>query len=112
MAERSSLVAGFLIATKTITNNAASSSRSIMVRKLIIIVVDAVLSVAVINVVTILLASAGSAIFGNVKGTDGVNYGNYNSTILIAIAFAITVAFSIWFYKFTTKIMNKRKVEK
>lgn len=78
-----------------------------MVIKILKIVLDAVISFAVLYITTILLAWVGGVVFGTVKGTDGKDYGNYNSGVLIAISFALTIVFAVWFYKFLNKKSRK-----
>jgi len=78
-----------------------------MKSKILKVVIDVVLSIVFFFITSILLAWAGGAIFGTVKGADGQNYGNYNSGILIAIAFILTIAFAIFFYKMLSKKSNK-----
>lgn len=78
-----------------------------MKSKAVKIVLDAVLSVVVLFVSSILLAWILGTVFGGTKGADGKEYGNYNSGILLVIASAITVTFAVWFYKMLSKKSNK-----
>lgn len=78
-----------------------------MKNKILKIVVDTVVSFVFFFITAILLSWVGSVVFGTVKGADGRDYGNYNSGILIVIAFALTIVFSVRFYKFLNKDSRK-----
>jgi len=74
-----------------------------MGNKVLKIVLDIVLSIVVLVVSTGILAWVSSLVFGTTKGVDGQDYTNVNSLVLLAITFAITVVFAVWFYGFLDK---------
>jgi len=66
-----------------------------MLRKVIKIVIDAVLSLVFLLMMSIIIDSLAGAIFGNKPNGDA----DFNGHILLAITVTITLVFSVWFYK-------------
>lgn len=70
-----------------------------MVSKIIIIVVDTVLSFIFFIIAAILLDLVASKIFGTHQ-VNGETVLNVNGGIMVAVTLALTIAFAVWFYKF------------
>jgi hypothetical protein len=102
---RASLVAGFLIATKLLLNNAVSSGRSFMVSKLIKIVIDAILTFVFFIVMSIIVNSTAASIFGKKPNGDA----NFNGHVLLIITTVIAIVFAVWFYKYVSIKKNETK---
>jgi UDP-N-acetylmuramyl pentapeptide phosphotransferase/UDP-N-acetylglucosamine-1-phosphate transferase len=74
-----------------------------MKSKILRIVLDVALSVVAFFVVMIILGWASYLLFGTTKGADGQDYTNVSTPALLGIAFVVTIAFGVWFYRFLTK---------
>ena len=70
-----------------------------MVKKLILIVVDAVLSFIFFIIAAIVLDLIASKIFGTHQ-VNGESVLNVNGGIMVAVTLALTIVFAVWFYKF------------
>jgi len=81
-----------------------------MLRKILKIVLDVVVSAIVFLILAILIDWLASKIFGTTTNADGVTHVNLNGGVLLAITTVLTIAFAIWFYKLLTNYkINKVK---
>jgi len=67
-----------------------------MKSKVVKVVVDVVLSFVFFIVASILI----NWIAGMIVGTDSKGNADFNGGVLLAITFAVTLVFAIWFYKY------------
>jgi hypothetical protein len=81
-----------------------------MLKKILKIVLDLVVSAIVFLILAILIDWIASKIFGTTTNADGVTHVNLNGGVLLAITFALTAVFAVWFYKLLTNYkINKVK---
>lgn len=82
-----------------------------MLRKILKIVLDVVVSAIVFLILAILIDWIASKIFGTTTSADGVTHVNLNGGVLLAITTVLTIAFAIWFYKLLTNYKINRVKE-
>lgn len=70
-----------------------------MFSKALKISLDIVASIVVLVILFFALGYTGGLIFGR----DEEGYGNYSAGIFYTIIFALTIVFSVWFYKFLNR---------
>jgi hypothetical protein len=73
-----------------------------MFKKVLIIALDAVVSLVVFLILAILIDLIASKIFGTTIGADGAHTVNMNGGVLLAITSVLTVVFAVWFYRLLT----------
>jgi hypothetical protein len=84
-----------------------NNSRSTMAKKILLIVIDAVLSFVFFIIAAIILDVIASKIFGTHQ-VNGEAVLNVNGAVMVIGTLVPTIAFAIWFYKF----FSNRKVTK
>lgn len=66
------------------------------------IALDIILSAILFLALAILIDWVTSLIFGTTTNTDGDEVVNFNGGALVLITTALTLVFSVWFYRFVT----------
>lgn len=67
------------------------------------IILDIVVSFVVFIVLALILDLIAASIFGTHKGPDGEDILNVNGGVMVVVTLALTLAFSVWFFKVLTK---------
>ena len=79
-----------------------------MKNRIIVILATLALSIPFLISMGILFVWLGGMVFGSSIGADGQEYVK-NSGIIMLAAFAVTVIFAVWFYRFFSRYRSQRQ---
>jgi len=72
-----------------------------MAKKILLIIIDAVLSFIFFIIAAIILDGIASKVLGT-HLVDGKDVLNVNGGVMVVVTLALTIAFAVWFYKFAS----------